>query len=183
MIQYQNPKVEFFDEPNNTGYAANVYFTIAANGKFMDATAQVNDGFQSYSLCDDYTHIAVELAVPEDILSFAFNNAAFSLFCHDAVENAFWRHHLSSPARDYLFGDDEGNVEVLYDCQVAIANWSPVVLKCGADKCLLATNSQTGEVKIADLSEDDLLAIADELDGMPWSDAVRAEYLMSWVGA
>ncbi|TLS77919.1 hypothetical protein FE236_02125 [Mariprofundus erugo] len=182
MIQYTNPTVEFFDKPNNIGYSTNINFTIFANGKHLDATAQVTDGFQSYSLCGDYDQIAAELGVPEDDLSIVFDNAAFSLFCQEAIDKAFWRHHRSSPAYDYLFGDNDDDVEVLYDCQVAPAYWSPLVLKCCGHICLLATNSYTDEVRIAELSEDDLKTIDDDLQGMPWSDADRATYLLNRVG-
>jgi len=180
-VQYHNAEVEFFDEPNNIGRSTNINFKIVAQDKILDATAQVTDGFQSYSLCGNHAQMAAELGVSEDFFSFVFENSAFSLFCQEAVEKAFWSHHQSSPAYDYKFGSDDG-CEVLYDCQVAPAYWSPVVLKSGGTICLLAVNNRTEEVKIVELTEDGLSIIDEELADKPWHDVRRAEYLLSWVG-
>lgn len=183
MIKFNNPHVEFFGEPNNTGYNTNVNLTLSDNGKSVSAIAQINDNLTGYYLYGDESEIAASLGVSEQALSNAINDPQFDRFCEDAVEDAFWLYHQTSPARSHLFDEGQSQSVVLYDAQVSPANWSPKVIREGDDICLLATNCQSGEVKIVDLTEDDLLVIADELDGMPWSDAVRAEYLMGWVGA
>jgi len=179
VVKYHNPEVEFFGQPNNTGFGTNVELTMTDGNRSTQVIAQVTDSGNGFYLSQDSSDVASSLGVTTQDIDDIINTPEFDDFCTAAIESAYMN-SIDSPAAEAYLNDDE--VDVLYDCQAAFNYWSPVVVKKGDDISIVALNSSTGEIKTSTLDEDDLTTIDDELEDKPWSDYRRAEYLLSWVG-
>jgi len=179
-INYSNPVVEFFNEPNNMGINTNVELTLTAGDKSISVIAQVADSGSGFYLYEDTDEVASRLGASEEEIDAVIGTVEFDTFCESAIEAAYMNEIDSPAAEGYL--NDEPKTKVLFCCQMAPSYWSPVVVRKGEELCVVAVNSNTGEVKVAELDEDDLETIADQLEDKPWSDVRRASYLLSWVG-
>jgi len=179
IVKYSNPEVDFFDQPNNTGFNTNVELTISAGNRSTQVIAQVADSGKGFYLYEESDDVASSLGVKAEDIDDVINTSEFDDFCTAAIESAYMN-SIDSPAAEAYLNDDE--VDVLYDCQMAPRYWSPVVVKKGDDISIVALNSSTGEIKTSTLDEDDLTTIDDELADKPWHDYRRAEYLLNKVG-
>lgn len=179
IVEYHNPEVEFFDQPNKTGFNTNVELTISAGNRSTQVIAQVADSGNGFYLYQESDDISSALGVKAEDVDDVINTSEFDDFCKAAIESAYMN-SIDSPAAEAYLNDDE--VDVLYDCQAVFNNWSPVVVRNDNDISIVALNSSTGEIKTSTLGEDDLTTIDDELADKPWHDYRRAKYLLSWVG-
>jgi len=179
VVKYHNPEVEFFGQPNNTGFGTNVELTMTAGNSSTQVIAQVTDSGNGFYLSQDSSDVASALGVTAEAIDDVINTSEFDDFCNAAMESAYMN-SIDSPAAEAYLNDEE--VDVLYDCQAVFNNWSPVVVRNGNDISIVALNSSTGEIKTCSLGEDDLTTIDDELADKPWSDVSRAYYLLEKVG-